>query len=188
MRIVKTVAAFVMTSAILFSFAGCARFKVIDNENVFFDALEKTTEFERDKTANTGNSSEKPAFDKEYEIYAVDGSHIFTYIRFDNNDDAMKAFDKFYENIDRHIQEGDFTGSHAASFGKTSGSVTFNGTVKNAVTVYGDDTDDIRRDMDLYGGVYVNKNVYIEAYSIDGSKTDNETVDRFLKEIGFPKP
>ena len=71
------------------------------------------------------------------------------------------------------------------SLSKTRGAITVNGEVE-----YGNDIGKkyISSGTELYGGIYVNKNVYIEVYSVNGSKRDKEKISSFLKAIGFPKP
>ena len=170
------------------SLAGCANFKVIDDEDVFFDALDNAVGIDEDETQHNKNVTVNG--DKaEYVIHVKDGDNYYTYIRFKKEDDAMDYFDEFYDDFEDIKEDQDFTGSHSASMGKVKGSVTFNGELESgsALFLYRNDVF-FYEDTEIYGGVYVNKNVYIEAYSIDGSKRDKEKISTFLKEIGFPKP
>ena len=68
---------------------------------------------------------------------------------------------------------------------KKTGSITFNGDIEKGSKV---GTKYLSKDSEIFGGVYVNQNVYIEVYSIEGSKRDKEKISSFLKELGFPKP
>lgn len=43
-------------------------------------------------------------------------------------------------------------------------------------------------DMHYYGGFYVNKNVYIEVFSLNGSEKERKIVDLILKQLKLPKP
>ena len=125
----------------------------------------------------------------EYVIHVKDGDNYYTYIRFKDEDDAMDYFDEFYDDFADIYEDKEFTGNHSASMNKVKGTVTFNGEVESGSTLFLYRNDIyFYEDTEIFGGVYVNKNVYIEAYSVDGSKRDKEKIDNFLKEIGFPKP
>ena len=187
MKRLKAVAASVMACTILFSFTGCSGFKVIDDEDVFFDALDsiaKIDEEETDHAKNTTYDGDKV----EYLIYCKDGDNIYTYMRFKKADAAMDRFEDFYDDFEDMKEDGDFEGSSSMSMGKTRGSVVFNGSAEDGTSLgfyrqsYYDD------DAELYGGVYVNENVYIEVFSVNGSKRDKEKIANFLKELKFPKP
>ena len=188
MKKLRALTATVLALATAFSIAGCSGFKVIDDEDVFFDALDNAIGIDEDETLHDKNV--KVNGDKaEYVIYAKDGDNIYTYIRFKDEDDALDYFEEFYEDFEDAKEDKDFTGNHTASMGKTRGNVVFNGEVESGTTLslYRNDMY-FYEDTEIYGGVYVNKNVYIEVYSVDGSKRDKEKINTFLKEIGFPKP
>jgi hypothetical protein len=170
------------------SLAGCANFKVIDDEDVFFDALDNAVGIDEDETQHAKNVTVNG--DKaEYVIHAKDGDNYYTYIRFKKEDDAMEYFDEFFDDFEEINEDKDFSGSHSAATTGMKGSVTFNGEIESGAAMFLYRNDIIfDEDTEIFGGVYVNKNVYIEVYSIDGSKRDKEKIDTFLKEIGFPKP
>ena len=44
------------------------------------------------------------------------------------------------------------------------------------------------RDLHYYGGFYVNKNVYIEVFSLNGSEKERKIVDSMLKQLNLPNP
>ena len=70
-----------------------------------------------------------------------------------------------------------------------SGSVIFNGeAIGDNVIHFFHMNQHFYEDTEIYGGVYVKDNVYIEAYSVNGSKRDKEKITKFLKELGYPKP
>ena len=71
------------------------------------------------------------------------------------------------------------------SISKKSGWITFNGDIEKGSRV---GTKYLSSDSEIFGGVYLNQNVYIEVYSIEGSKRDKEKISAFVKELGFPKP
>ena len=184
MKKMRAIIASFLAVATLFSFTGCSSFKVIDDEDVFFDALEDAVGIDKDETTHAKNT--KINGDKvEYLISAKDGDNHYYYVRFKKEDDAMDYFDDLYEDFDDLFAEKEFDGSHAMSLTKTRGAVTFNGEFeysKNIGKKY------VSSGTELYGGIYVNKNVYIEVYSANGSKRDKEKIDTFIKTLGFPKP
>lgn len=188
MKRLKAIAAAALACATMISFTGCSGFKVIDDEDVFFDALENAVGIDDDETYHQKNVTYNG--DKvEYVIYAQDGDNYYTYIRFKKADDAMDLFDDFYQDFQEIRDDNDFTGTNSMSATKTRGSVCFNGEIESGstITLYRHDSY-IYEDCEIYGGVYVNDNVYIEVYSLNGSKRDKEKITNFLKEIGFPKP
>ncbi len=175
-------------AVLMLSLAGCANFKVIDDEDVFFDALDNVAGIDEDETQHAKNVTVNG--DKaEYVIHVKDGDNYYTYIRFKKEDDAMDYFDEFFDDFEDINEDKEFTGARSASMSKSKGVVTFNGELESgsALFLYRNDIY-FYEDQEIFGGVYVNKNVYIEVYSIDGSKRDKEKIDTFLKEIGFPKP
>ena len=188
MKRLKVVAASVMACVSLFSYTGCSSFKVIDNEDVFFNALTDVAGIKKKETIHEKNY-EVNGDDVEYFIYTGDGDNFYTYIRFEEDDDAMDYFDIFYQDFEEIKEDEEFDGSSSMSEGKTRGMVTFNGEVgkDNGLNFYHMNKH-FFEDTEIYGGVYVNKNVYIEVYSADGSKRDKEKIDKFLKQLGFPKP
>lgn len=188
MKRIKAFAASVLACATMLSFTGCGGFKVIDDEDVFFDVLENAVSVDKDETLHEKNTTMNG--DKiEYLIYDVEGDNFYTYIRFKKEDDAMDFFDEIYQDFEEINDDKEYDGSHTASLTKTRGYLVFNGEVsaENSMHFYHmnqyffDDTE-------IYGGVYVNQNVYIEVYSVNGSKRDKEKITKFLKELGFPKP
>ena len=188
MKKLKAITAAFLACATMLSFTSCAGFKVIDDEDVFFDALDNAVGIDDDETFNQKNTTYNG--DKvEYVIYAQDGDNFYTYIRFKKADDAMDLFDDFYQDFKEIREDGDFEGSHSSSATKTRGSVVFNGEIESgsAISFFRHDKY-LYEDTEVYGGVYVNDNVYIEVYSMNGSKRDKEKITNFLKEIGFPKP
>jgi len=184
MKKMRAVIASVLAVATLLSFTGCSNFKVIDDEDVFFDALDEAVGIDEDETQHYKNT--KVNGDKaEYVINAKDGDNSYIYVRFDDDEDAMDYFDDMYEDFDEIFAEKQFKGSHAMSQSKTRGYITFDGEIE-----YGSKIGKkyISSDTEIFGGIYVNKNVYIEVYSLNGSKRDKEKITSFLKALGFPKP
>ena len=169
----RAVIAAVLACATMFSFTACANFKVIDDEEVFYDALDSALSIDEDETYHVKNA--KVNGDKaEYVIYAKDGDNFYAYIRFKKEDDAMDYFDEFYDDFDTIKKDKEFSGSSSMSASKTKGVVLFNGDLEGGTELgFFRHNKNVTSDVEIYGGVYVNKNVYIEVYSVNGSKRDN---------------
>ena len=188
MKRLKAVTAAFLACATLLSLTGCFGFKVIDDEDVFYDALDNAAKIDKDETRHEKNVTLDG--DKvQYYITASDGDNFYTYIRYKKADDALDRFDDFYEDFEDIKDDGEFEGSSSMSYGKTSGSVIFNGELEGNTAIGFYRTNQyFYDDAEIFGGVYVNDNVYIEAYSVNGSKRDKEKITNFLKELKFPKP
>ena len=188
MKRLKAVIASVLACATLLSFTGCSSFKVIDDEDVFYDALEDAAGIKKSDTLHEKNYTYNG--DKvEYLIYTGDGDNFYLYMRFKKADDAMDEFDEFYQAFDEVKKDDEFEGNSTMLESKKRGMVVFNGEIEsdNALSFY-HMNQYFFEDSELYGGVYVNENVYIEAYSVNGSKRDKEKISNFLKALNFPKP
>lgn len=188
MKKLRALIATILVFATALSIAGCSGFKVIDDEDVFFDALDNAVGIDEDETIHGKNVTVNG--DKaEYIIHVKDGDNYYTYIRFKKEDDAMDYFDEFYDDFGDVCSDKEFDGARSASMTKVKGSVIFNGELESGalLKLYANDLY-FYKDAEIYGGVYVNQNVYIEAYSVNGSKRDREKIDKFLKELNFPKP
>jgi len=187
---VLTIAA--VACSTLFLFSGCASFQPIEDENVFVDVLDKAAGVEEDETISEKNAKISGGR-TEYLIAYDDGDIVLTYIRFNDKDDAMTYFTEFYKDFEDAIENRDFDGNNLRSVSRTRGYIVFDGelgdgrelSVFNAGDMY---KTYFAEDTELYGGIYVNKNVYIEAYSVDGSKRDKEKIANVLKQLDFPKP
>ena len=188
MKRLKTVTAAVLACATMLAFTGCGGFKVISDEDIFYDALDNAVSIDKDETTYEKNT--KLNGDKvEYLIYTKDGDNIYTYIRFKKADDAMDKFDEFYEDFEEAKNDNAFEGSSTMTETKTRGSVIFSGEAEaDTALSFFHMNQYFFEDSEIFGGVYVNDNVYIEAYSVNGSKRDREKITRFLNELGFPKP
>ncbi len=184
MKKMRAVIASLLACATLISFAGCARVKLIDDEDVFFDALDNAVGIDEDETQHAKGTTFNG--DKaEYVIQAKDGDNTYIYVRFKKAEDAMNYFEDAYDSFSDTVKDKDFDGSHSMAISKKTGSITFNGDIEKGSKV---GTKYLSKDSEIFGGVYVNQNVYIEVYSIEGSKRDKEKISSFLKELGFPKP
>lgn len=184
MKKIRAVIASVLACATLLSFTGCNNFKAIEDEDIFFDALDSAVGIDEDETTHVKNTTVS-GNKAEYVITAKDGDNTYIYIRYKKDEDAMDYFEDMYDDFEDICKDKDFDGSHSSSLSKTKGYITFNGDVESGSRI---GTRYMSKDTEIYGGIYVNKNVYIEVYSIEGSKRDKEKASNFLKELGFPKP
>lgn len=188
MKKLRTITAVVLSFATALSMAGCTSFKVIDDEEVFYDALDDAVGIEEEDTYNRENTMVGDA-KVQYVIYAEDGDNYYTYIRFKREEDAMDYFDDIYDDFRDILEDNDFEGSHSMSESNSKGHIILDGILDDntPITFYSRSICG-NEDVELYGGIYVNDNVYIEVLTINGSKRDREKIDAFLKQIEFPKP
>ena len=98
MKKLRTITAVVLSFATALSMTGCTSFKVIDDEEVFYDALDDAVGIEEEDTYNRENTMVGDA-KVQYVIYAEDGDNYYTYIRFKREEDAMDYFDDIYDDF-----------------------------------------------------------------------------------------
>lgn len=189
MKKMRTIIAAVLACATALSFTGCGNAKKLQDEDFFYDALDKGAKLDDDDCYH-----EKKAYvngDKvEYMIYSHDGDNYYTYLRFKDADDAMDYFeDHFYDSFADAVDDDAFEGYRKASVSKTAATVVFNGELEDSTPLYFYASSFyFYSDTELYGGVYLVNNVYIEVFSVEGSKRDKEKIDNVIKNLGFPKP
>ncbi len=177
MKKFKSLIAGSMVGIMMLSVVGCANFKVIDDEDVFLDALEASVGIDEDECSTYKDSSTN-GDDTEYEIYAYDSGCNYIYIRFEDDEDAMDYFEDFYDDFEDAKEDKDIEGSYRCGITKTSGYILVNGESKS---------DDFFDDK-IYGGFFVKDNVFIAAYTLSDKKSKIEDIQAFLKELGYPKP
>ena len=98
MKKLRALIATVLVFATTLSLAGCTGFKVIQDEDDFFEALDNAAGIDEDETLHLKNVT--VGGDKaEYLIHVKDGDNYYTYIRFKKEDDAMDYFDEVYEDF-----------------------------------------------------------------------------------------
>ena len=69
-----------LAGAVAFSVSGCAGFKVIDDEDVFYDALENVLDVSKKETTHQKNWT-TTGDDAEYVIYYSDGDNTYVSMR-----------------------------------------------------------------------------------------------------------
>ena len=184
-RLSRLIAA-VLVGATMLSVASCSDVKSIDNEKTFFDALKKTAGIsKKDMIVHEKNTS-FDGHDTEYVTFTEDGNNSYCYIRYEDEDDAMDAFEIMYDSLEELLDSGEFDGSNKRKINDGQGYLILDGSVEAGVAFGG--MTFFEKDMHYYGGFYVNNNVYIEIYTLDGSKSDKETIDAMLKELSLPRP
>jgi len=186
MKKLRGLIAAVLVFATALSATGCTGIKYIENEDIFIDALDSAAGISKKEIRIREKRTTYNGQDAEYLIFAEDGDNNYLYVRYEDEDDAMDAFEDFYEDFEEVLGDKDFDGSNVRSISKTKGSVVINGDFEDGIELSG--FAKFMDDTEFYGGVYVNKNVLIKVYSLDGSKRDKEKITNFLKEIGLPKP
>ena len=189
MKKMRTITAAVLACATALSFTACSNSKALQDEDFFYEALDKGAKIDEDECYHEKNTYVNG--DKvEYMICTHDGDNYYTYLRFKNADDAMDFFeDSFYDSFADAIDDDEFEGYHKASLTKRNGTVVFNGELEDSTPLYFYITSFYNySDTELYGGVYVMDNIYIEVFSVEGSKRDKEKIDNVLKNLGFPRP
>ena len=104
MKKMRAVIASLLVCATLISFAGCARVKLIDDEDIFFDALDNVAGIDEDETAHAKSTTFNG--DKaEYVIQAKDGDNTYTYVIFKKADDAIEYFEDAYDSFNDAVKD-----------------------------------------------------------------------------------
>ncbi|MBQ6017728.1 MAG: hypothetical protein IJL19_07585 [Clostridiales bacterium] len=189
MKKMRTIIAAVLACATALSFTGCGNAKRLQDEDFFYDALDKGAKIDDDDCYHEKNAYVNG--DKvEYMIYSHDGDNFYTYLRFKDADDAMDYFeDSFYDSFEEALDDDAFEGYHKASVSRNAATVVFNGELEDSTPLYFYGSSFyFYSDAEFYGGVYLVNNVYIEVFSVEGSKRDKEKIDNVIKNLGFPKP
>ena len=189
MKKMRTIIAAVLACATALSFTGCSNAKKLQDEDFFYDALDKGAKIDEDDCYHDKNTYVNG--DKvEYMICTRDGDNYYTYLRFKDADDAMDYFeDSFYDSFSEAIEDDAFEGYHKNAVTKHSATVVFSGDLEDSTPLYFYYTYFYSySDTEFYGGVFVIDNVYIEVVSVDGSKRDKEKINNVLKNLGFPRP
>ncbi len=158
----------------------------IKSEKTYFDALKKHAGISRNDTkVHTANSEfdGKPA---EYFTFTEYFHNSYGYFRFKKAKDAMSMLKSRYESLEKLLASKEFNGSSKRALSKDQGYILLDGVVRKGVefdglTFFEDDTH-------YYGGFYVNKNVYIEVFTLNGSEKERKIVDSMLKQLKLPKP
>ncbi|MCR4688212.1 MAG: hypothetical protein K5745_01525 [Saccharofermentans sp.] len=177
MKNLKALIAGTLTGVMMLSVVGCANLKLIDDEDVIFDALDEAVGIDEDD-CSTYKDSSVDGSDTEYEIYAYDKDCTYIYIRFEDEEDAMDYFEDFYDDFQDAKEDKDLEGSYRTSLTGSSGYIVINGESKS---------DDLF-DSEIYGGFYVKDNVFIAAYTLSDKDSKIDNIKSFLGAIGYPKP
>ena len=196
MKKITGLAAAVLAGATILSVAGCSEVKNVQNdqdvqdvndisdEDTFFDALEKTTGIGKDDMMVNEKNASFDGPDCEIVTFTEDGNNSYCYVRYEEAEDAMHAFRERYDSLEELIETKEFDGANRKMVNDKQGYLILDGSV-DAGSAFGGMTF-FEKDMHYYGVFYVNKNVYIEIYTLDGSESDKETIDAVLKEMNLP--
>ena len=160
--------------------------KDISSEDFFFDALKEGAGFSKNETKVNDKDSTYDGIPVEYVTYGEYFHNSYCYIRYKSADDALKEFKDVYDSFEEVLGNKDYTGTNKRAMSKDQGYLIMSGKVKKGVafaglTFYMDDTE-------YYGVYYVNKNVYIEVFSLNGDESEKAKVDAVLKKLNLPTP
>lgn len=186
MKKLRGLIALVLAGATMLSVAGCSGVKRIDDEDKFLEVLKNSAGIKKKDMMVRDKNTTYDGEDVEYLTFTEDGSNSYCYIRYEDADDAMDAFENKYDSFDDILDDNDFDGSHKKMLSKDQGYLVLDGDIEEGITF--DGMTFFESDTEYYGGYYVNGNVYIEVYCINGSKRDKEKVNAVLKELGLPNP
>ena len=176
----------VLVGATMLSVAGCTSVKYIGDEDVFFDALKSNAGISKKEMQYKEKNTDFDGADVEYLTFTEDGNNSYCYIRFEDAKDAMYEFEEYYDSFEDALDDKAFDGSNKRMITKDQGYIVFDGDLEEE-TPFGGMTF-YNGDLNMYGGIYVSKNVYIEIYTFNGSKKDKKTIDAILKDLNLPTP
>ena len=104
MKKMRTIIAAVLACATALSFTGCGNAKRLQDEDFFYDALDKGAKIDDDDCYHEKNAYVNG--DKvEYMIYSRDGDNFYTYLRFKNADDALEHANNKFKKRFTYIEE-----------------------------------------------------------------------------------
>ena len=162
------------------------KIKYIKSEKTFFNALKKHAGINMKDTKVHSKNSEFDGHPAEYFTFTEYFSNSYGYFRFKDAKYAMSMLKSRYDSLEELLGKNEFKGSSKRALSKDQGYILLDGVVRKGVefdglTFFEDDTH-------YYGGFYVNKNVYIEVFTLNGSEKERKIVDSMLKQLNLPKP
>lgn len=163
-----------------------AKIKYIKSEKTFFDALKKHAGISKKETKMHYANSEFDGHPIQYVTFTDSFNNSYGYFRFKDAKYAMSMLKSKYDSLEELLGKNEFKGSSKRALSKDQGYVLLDGVVKKGVAF--DGLTFYEEDMHYYGGIYVNKNVYIEVFSLNGSEKERKIVDSMLKQLNLPKP
>ena len=162
------------------------KIKYIKSEKTFFNALKKHAGINMKDTKVHSKNSEFDGHPAEYFTFTEYFSNSYGYFRFKDAKYAMSMLKSRYDSLEELLGKNEFKGSRKRALAKDQGYILLDGVVRKGVEFDGLTFFD--RDLHYYGGFYVNKNVYIEVFSLNGSEKERKIVDSMLKQLNLPKP
>ena len=162
------------------------KIKYIKSEKTFFNALKKHAGISKKQTKVHSANSEFDGHPAEYFTFTEYFSNSYGYFRFKNPKHAMSMLKSRYDSLEKLLKSKEFNGSSKRALSKDQGYILLDGVVRKGVEF--DGLTFFEEDMHYYGGFYVNKNVYIEVFSLNGTKKERKMVDSILKQLNLPKP
>ena len=179
MKKFKMVLACAMTGVMLLSVSGCSSVPLIDDEDVFIDALDSVAGIDEDDCIVYDDGDEVDGSDTEYELYYYD-KVSYVYIRFEDAEDAHDYFEDMYDDVSDLKDDDEFEGSSKLMLTDSQGYVLLDGDIDC------DDSSDYS-DGHYYGGIYLRDNVVISIYTDSSGKSKKADVDDFVKTLKLPR-
>ncbi|SCW57528.1 hypothetical protein SAMN02910456_01934 [Ruminococcaceae bacterium YRB3002] len=174
----KGVVAAVLTGAIIMSVAGCVSFEQISNKE-FKKALTGAGKIDEEEITEVKDATYEGA-DLKRKIIASDGKCLYSYMEFDDKDDAFDAFKDIYDDFGDAVDDDDFDGKYSKGISESSYS--------GYLLVDGDSDDKDFVDGKCYGGIYYKEDTIVIVMANSQKTKDKDKIDAVLDAIGYPKP
>lgn len=183
MKTLKKALTAVITLSLMASIAGCSKQPLDSVSSKTFVKGLKAADSSYEDLLVEYDEDEIPSLVSTYEdddiIYAAtshDDTVYFCYFQFDSEKAAKKYFEDYLGSWQELIEDENFDGDQKNTISDDNGYFIFDGSC--------DDTD--FADGDVYGGVYWNGDVVIEALSTSTKGKNVDKVTAFLDEVGYP--
>ena len=175
MKMMKKVISVVLLGAMTLSIAGCGKNYQVVSKKDFTNALEDVCDLDEDDwydyTTYYSHS--------EHDIDCYDGDFHFEWIQFDRNKHAMDFFeDRFYDSYQDMMDDKDFDGRTPSRLTDDQGYILLNG----------ESHSDDFFDDDVYGGIFCKEDVVVIVLVRSDRDRDIDTINEFLRAIGYPHP
>ena len=174
----KSVIAAILTGAMIMSIAGCANFELITHKQ-FKKALEDAAKIDEDEIRETKDDKYEGA-DVKRRIVATDGKCVYSYIEFDDAEDAYDTFSEIYDDFTDAVEDDEFDGSYRKGINENSGT--------GYILVNGDSDNEDFIDGKCYGGIFLKENTFVVVLANSQKSKDMDKIDAVLDAIGYPKP
>lgn len=182
MKVLRKITAILMTSVMVFSFAGCGSKIKFYDEDVITKLFEDELDIEEDDIHVT---------EMEEGVNPADGLLITTkyndirinVVLFDDADDALDTFQDRYDMFnDTFDRQGIFEGNYDSDFEDNWGYIVVNGE-NTGSGIFGD----ILASGPIYAGIYYIDSMIIVVAPEPGSDINVDDMNKVLDALGYPK-